>query len=154
LPPPTSWKPSASSATSPLPEPPGGARTTLFIDRCAWSRKLGEALSLAAIPFVAHHDRFAPDAPDEEWLAGVADQGWLVLTRDKNIRYKANEQAAVVRARLHLFVLTQGGLSAQETGRIVVQAYPAIVRRAASTQPPAFYSVTRSADVNLLKLGK
>jgi hypothetical protein len=50
--------------------------------------------------------------------------------------------------------LTQGVLSAQETGRIVVEAYPAIVRRAAGTQPPAFYSITRSADVNVLKLGK
>lgn len=109
---------------------------------------------MAEIQFVAHHDRFAPDAPDDEWLTGVADQGWLVLTRDKSIRYKANEQAAVVRAGLHLFVLTQGGLSAQETGRIVVAAYPAIVHRAATTSPPAFYSITRSADVNLLKLGK
>jgi hypothetical protein len=63
------------------------AGPTLFIDRCAWSRRLGEALATADIPFVAHHDRFAPDAPDEEWLAGVANQGWLVLTRDKNIRY-------------------------------------------------------------------
>lgn len=108
----TSGKPSASSASSP-PEP-AAPRTTLFIDHYAWSRRLGEALVQASIPFVAHHDRFAGDAPDAEWLAAAADQGWLVVTRDQRIRYKANEQAAVVRARLHLFALTQGGLSAAE----------------------------------------
>jgi hypothetical protein len=59
-----------------------------------------------------------------------------------------------VRARLHLFVLTQGGLSALETGRLVVDAYPAILRCAASTEPPALYSITRSGDVNVLKLGR
>ena len=41
----------------------------------------------AGIDFVAHHDRFAPDAPDEERLTAAADQGWLVVTRDQRIRY-------------------------------------------------------------------
>lgn len=148
----TSGKPSASNASS-LPEP-GSLRTTLFIDRCAWSGRLGDALAQASIPFVAHRDRFVGDAPDAEWLAAAADQGWLVVTRDQRIRYKANEQAAVVRARLHLFALTQGGLSAAETAAIVVRAYPAMVRHAQATEPPAFFSITRSGEVNRLKLGR
>jgi len=128
------------------------ARPTLFIDRCAWSRKLGEALRSADIPFVAHHERFAPDAPDEVWLLGVRDNGWLVLTRDKNIRYKANELRALVDARLLMFVLTQGGLTAEDTGRIVCQAYPAIVRVAGRTTPPAMFSIARSGELRALKL--
>ena len=143
-----SGKRSATSASSPQPEP----RATLFIDRCAWSGKLGEALTAAGIHFVAHRDKFAPDAPDDEWLAAAADRGWLVVTRDQRIRYKANEQAAMVRARLHLFVLTQGGLSAAETASIVVGAYPAIVRRAREVPAPAFFSVARSGAVTPLKL--
>ena len=126
-------------------------RPTLFIDRCAWSRKLGEALDAAGIPYVAHHQHFAPDSPDEEWLLAVQSNGWLIVTRDKNIRYKANEHRALVQARLLMFVLTQGGLSAQETGRIVCQAYPAIAKLAARTKPPAIFSVTRAAEVRPLK---
>lgn len=78
---------------------------TLFIDRCAWSKKLGEALDLAKIPYVAHHSLFAPDATDEDWLTAVKDNGWVILTRDKNIRYKANEHRALVDAGLFMFVL-------------------------------------------------
>lgn len=74
--------------------PPEGP--VLFIDRCAWSRALGQTLEAASVPFVAHFQLFASDAPDEEWLQGVADKGWPVITRDQRIRYKANEQAAVV----------------------------------------------------------
>ena len=101
---------------------------------------------------MAHRDKFAPDAPDDEWLAAAADRGWLVITREQRIRYKANEQAAMARARLHLFVLTQGGLSAAETASIVVGAYPAIVRRAREVPAPAYSSVARSGAVTPLKL--
>src|SRR5262245_26784965 len=111
----TSWKRSVSSSDSP-PEP-----RTIFIDRCAWSAAIGEALSTAGIPFVAHHHRFAHDTPDQEWLAAAADRGWLVVTRDQRIRYRANELAAMRRAKLHVFVFTQGGLTGAETGAILVR---------------------------------
>lgn len=58
----------------------------LFIDRDAWSHKLGEALIAANIDFIAHHQRFAPNAPDTEWLAIAGRERWIVLTRDQNIR--------------------------------------------------------------------
>jgi len=125
---------------------------TLFIDRCAWSKKLGEALDLAKIPYVAHHSLFAPDAADEDWLTAVKDNGWVILTRDKNIRYKTNEHRALVDAGLFMFVLTQGGLSAEETARIVTQAYPQIRKVIAKSSPPAIFSLTRTAEVNPLKL--
>lgn len=127
-------------------------RPVLFIDRCAWSKALGQALEAATVPFVRHSELFEPDAPDEEWLQGVARKGWPVVTRDQRIRYKANEQAAVVRARLHLFAFTQGSLSAPETGRILVAAYPRIVECVQKDPPPAFYSLQRSGEVARLKL--
>jgi predicted nuclease of predicted toxin-antitoxin system len=132
-----------SSSASP-PERP------LFIDRCAWSGALGQALSKAEIPFVAHHDRFAPDASDEEWLTAAANQGWLVVTRDQKIRYRSNELAAMRRARLHVFVFTQGGLSASETGSIVVRCYSAMQNFATTVPPPAFFSLTRRGEVTRL----
>ena len=123
----TSGKPSASSSAE-RPEAPAArptARFTLFVDRCAWSRVLGDALRKAEIPFVAHHERFTHDAPDDEWLSGAAQQGWLVVTRDQRIRYKVNEQQAAVRAGLHLFVFTQGGLPAAR-GRVVPALRPGL----------------------------
>lgn len=114
---------------------------------------MGRALNAAGIAFIAHHDRFAQDAPDEVWLAGVANQAWLVVTRDQRIRYKVNEQAAAVRAGLHLFVFTQGGLTAVQTADILVTAYPAMVASAAAKPPPAFWSLQKSGKVIALALG-
>ena len=143
----TSGKRSVSNTDSP-PE-----QRTLFIDRCAWSAALGRALQEAGIDFIAHRDRFAHDTPDEVWLSAAADTGWLVVTRDSRIRYRANELAAMQRARLHVFVLTQGGLTATETetGSIVVRCHPAMLRHAAQVPPPAFFSLTRSGEVSRLK---
>lgn len=139
-----SGKRSASSSGSP-PEP-----APLFIDRCAWSAALGGALAQAGIPFVAHREHFTHDTPDEEWLAAAADKGWLVVTRDQRIRYKANELAAMRSARLHVFVFTQGGLTGAETGDIVVRCHAAILRQASAVAPPAFFSLTRSGEVKRL----
>jgi hypothetical protein len=112
----------------------GGTRRplepVLFIDRDAWSRVLGEALTAACIGFVAHHQRFTPAAPDTEWLAVAGAEGWLVLTRDQNIRRRPNELAAVKAAGVCMFVLGQGNLSAAETARIVVGAWPRMLRAA------------------------
>lgn len=107
----------------------------------------------AGIPFIAHRDQFAHDAFDEAWLTAAADKGWLVVTRDQRIRYRANELAAMQRARLHVFVFTQGGLTGAETGSILVRCHAAMVRHADRVPPPAFFSLTRSGDVNRLKAG-
>ena len=172
---PTSGKHSASSSGSPpdlLPptrlrrgppegdQAPSGGRAgpaleqrTLFIDRCAWSTALGRALGEGGIGFIAHHERFSHDTPDEIWLSAAADKSWLVVTRDQRIRYRANELAAMQRARLHVFVFTQGGLTAAETGSILVRCHAAMMRQAAHVAPPAFFSLTRSGEVKQLKAG-
>lgn len=110
----------------------------LFIDRCARSAALGQALNEGGIHFIAHHERFSHDTPDEIWLSAAADKSWLVVTRDQRIRSRANELAARQRARLHVFVFTQGGLTAAETGSILMRCHAAMVRQAARVAPPAF----------------
>ena len=115
---------------------PDPAPTTLFIDRDAWSHKLDRALREAGIPIVAHRERFADDTPDPDWLAEVGRQGWAVLTRDQRIRHRPNELRAVREARLHVFALTSGNLTAAATAEIVIAAWPAIARAAADNDPP------------------
>lgn len=73
------------------------------------------------------------------------------MTRDRRIRYKVNEQEAAVRAGLHLFVFTQGGLPAAETGSILVKAYAQMATLVATHSPPAFWSLQKSGEVKALK---
>lgn len=124
---------------------------TLFIDRDIWSHRLDAALRAADIAFVAHRERFPDDTPDAEWIAAAAGHGWVIVTRDRRIRYRANEAAAVRRGRLHLFSLTSGNVSAAETATIVVKAWPAIQRAVASTEPPMMWSITRGGEVSPIK---
>lgn len=129
--------------------PPEGL--TLFIDRDAWSTKLDLALRAAEIPFVAHRDVFAHDTPDETWLAEVGRRGWLVLTRDQNIRRRPDELKALRDAGVLLFALTSGNLSAQETADLVIASWPKMVRIAGTTIRPAIFSITRGGDVRRIE---
>lgn len=133
-------------------------RLTLFIDRSAWSNALHAALDEASIPHQAHRWHFAEqdeqaEKDDSAWLRAVADRGWVVVTRDKNIRYRVNELAAMRAANLHVFVFTQGALTARETGRLLVECYPAIAQAAATIAPPALFSIARSGNVRPLRVG-
>lgn len=139
--PPDAVPPVASSASS----------TTLFIDRDIWSHRLDEALRTAGIPFAAHRDHFPDDTPDPEWITAVGERGWVIVTRDRRIRYRANEVAAVRKSQLHLFALTSGNVSAAETATIVVKAWPAIQRAVATTAPPMMWSITRGGAVSAIK---
>lgn len=128
--------------------PPNPNEFTLFIDRDSWSGKLGVALKQAQIPFEAHHEHFAHDTPDPIWLREIGKKGWLVITRDQNIRRKPNELAALREAGVILFAFTSGNLSAQETADIAIKAWPKIQRIASETTPPAIFSITRNGEVN------
>lgn len=132
-------------------EAPAIARITLFIDRDTWSYKLDALLCKADIPFVAHRTVFPHDAPDITWIAEVGKRGWVVVTRDQNIRRRPNELAAVRAAALHLFALTSGNLSAAETAAVITRAWPGMERAVVNTRPPALWSVNRAGGVRLIK---
>lgn len=123
----------------------------LFVDRDASSGRLFQALRDAGIPFEAHRDHFAHDTPDTDWLREVGRRGWLVLTRDQNIRRKPDELAALREADVILFALTSGNLSAQETAEVVVGAWPKMKRMAAAIKPPAIFSLTRGGEVRRIE---
>lgn len=141
-----SKKHSASNNAAP-PDTP-----VLFIDRCAWSHKLGEALTEISAPFIPHHEKFKPACPDEEWLETAGKQGWIVLTRDKNIRRKPNELRAFKEHGVIGFVLTSGDASAADTAALVAAVYLKLIRKAKGTKPPAMFSITLAGAITPIKL--
>jgi hypothetical protein len=64
-----------------------------------------ETLRLEGFSVERHRDHFAPECPDEEWLADIGRRGWVALTHDTRIRYKPNELGAVIRHRVRLLVI-------------------------------------------------
>ena len=53
-------------------------------------------LSEAGLSVETHDSHFSHGTKDVEWLPAVGRNGWFVLSRDKRIRYRPNEQAAVM----------------------------------------------------------
>lgn len=141
-----SKKRSASNNVAPPDSP------TLFIDRCAWSQRLGDALTALGITFIAHHEKFQPNGSDEEWLEVAGKERWVVLTRDKHIRRRANELDAYRRHGVVSFVLASGNASAADTAALVCRLYPKLIRKACSAKPPAMFSITLGGTISPIKL--
>jgi PIN like domain len=106
-------------------------------------REIGETVEI-------HDDHFAPDAKDEDWLAEVGKLGWVVLTKDDRIRYRATERMALLSARVRAFVLTSSQLQGAEMAAAFVKALPRIKRLIANHAPPFIGRVSRAGNVALL----
>jgi PIN like domain len=144
-----SKKPSASSNVA-QPNFP-----LLFIDRCAWSNRLGEVLKSAGIAFVPHHDHFEQACPDVDWLPIVGKNGWIVITRDKNIRRKPNELQAFKENNVLAIVLSSGSssqASAADTAELLIRLYPKLMRKIQASKPPLMLNVTLMGTVSTVKL--
>ena len=99
-----------------------------------------------------HSDHFADDALDTEWLGEVGRRGWIVLTKDKNIRKRELERTALRSARVHAFFLGQQGLSGTEMAAIFANAIPAMLRLLKGARRPVLAVVHRDGNVAPIKL--
>jgi hypothetical protein len=97
-------------------------------------------------------DFLQPGAKDTDWLAALAGQDWIVLTKDKNIRRRPLEAQALIAAGLRVFVITSTDLTGDEAGSIFVEAIPKIRRFCQKHEPPFIAGVTRMAEVTMLKI--
>lgn len=70
----------------------------------------------------AFDDLFPQATPDVEWLTAVGQQRWVVLTRDRHIRYNKVERAALFAASVQCFTLTSSGVTGDEAAEILVSA--------------------------------
>jgi len=71
-----------------------------------------------------HYANDASDIPDEQWIAEGCLNGWILLTKDKRIRYRAAEFEALVQG--HLFCLVGGNLDTEGMAAAFLSAMPKI----------------------------
>ena len=64
---------------------------------------------------------------DEQWIAAGCRQGWILLTKDRRIRYRAEELASLAGS---LFCLADGNASIQVMTDTFLAAMPKIMRSA------------------------
>jgi len=101
-----------------------------------------------------HDDFFAADAADVVWLERAGREGWIVLTKDRAIRWRAVECMALMTAGVRAFTLTSGNLQGKEMAEIFVKALPAMRRFAVAHEPPFIGAVAKNGRVTLFLSGK
>jgi hypothetical protein len=112
-----------------------------FTDRDL-GKRFPEILKSGGVKVERHADHFTHDTPDETWLEAVGKRGWIALTHDRRIRYKANERDAVIRHGVALLVIV-GAAPFPELGRSFVITLPAIENFLHSHKPPFIAKVYR-----------
>ncbi len=106
-----------------------------FVDRCLESRSLVESLVGGGADVRRHSEFFKPDASDEAWLPEVGQKGWVVLTKDKNIRRAPVEIEALRNAKARYVCLTAGNMRGDEQAACLVQHWKDHRERGASPNP-------------------
>lgn len=79
--------------------------TRVFFTDRDLGKRFPDILAAAGLTVERHHDLFAPDGSDEQWLEHCGDKDRIALTHNERIRYTPNELAAVIRFRVRLLIV-------------------------------------------------
>lgn len=77
-------------------------------------------------------------------LTRAGQTGWIVLTRDKRIRYRQLERLALHAAKVRAFVFTGGNVTVKDTAAISVRALPRMNKIVRTDAGPFIYHFGRS----------
>jgi hypothetical protein len=108
-----------------------------------------EALVQLGIQHQRHGQHFAPGTQDTVWLPVIGEKGWILLTKDKRIRFNDLEKEAVVAYRVREFYFTSGNYSGAEMALMLVAALPEMIRLCGKQAPPFIASITKAGKVHL-----
>jgi hypothetical protein len=99
--------------------------------------------------YVRHADKFIAGEIDEKWLPKVSQEGWVILTKDKGIKYNELEIAAIKENKGREFVFGSGNWSGDQMADILSKALPKMKRLAKKTEAPFIASLTQTGAVHL-----
>jgi predicted nuclease of predicted toxin-antitoxin system len=134
-----------------VPEP--REPVTFFLDHNFGSVVVASALREAGYKVEVLGDNFPSNCKDEEWLQEVGRRGWVVLSKDRNFRYRRFEWDAFQRAGVAAFVLTVGDLSGQAVSTLLLNCIDRIQRLVTTRTRPLLVTISRSGHFDV-KVGE
>ena len=117
-----------------------------FCDRNL-GKQLPAALRARGIDVVVHDEQFPQATADEDWLAAAGQQRWIVITRDRRIRFNEVERRALIDYGVGCFMLTRADASAAEMDHCLRAAWYDIIRISMTIPRPFLYSVSAEGKV-------
>lgn len=128
-------------------------RAAQNLDEKALAEGVGKPVNVTpSFSTIAKESRFAPDEKDEVWLAEAGRKGWIVVTRDKQIRHRQNELRAIKATGVVAFVLTAVNITGAELAEMLFKYAPKMARKAREAKPPAVFAVSRGGEIKQLAL--
>jgi len=116
-----------------------------WVDRCLGTEVVPTALRDHGANIRTYDDLY-PDDPkvsDETWIPEVASRGWVILTKDKNIRRAAAEIQALRNARARYVCLSSSNMRGDEQAACLVSHWKTIQSVVMTKPVPLIVSVTR-----------
>jgi hypothetical protein len=101
------------------------------------------------VQYRRHGACFHPGEADAVWLPYVCKEGWIVLTKDKGIRYNQLEVAAIIVNKGREFFFRSGNWSGAKMAEILSKALKKMKRMAKRIDAPFIASLTEHGDVLL-----
>lgn len=127
------------------------SRPEFFVDRSLGRHTVAATLRDAGWTLRTHFEVFGKRdevVSDAEWLELCGTEGLVVLTKDRRLRYRPAEIAAIRRYRVKAFVLTSGELTAREQAERFIANAKAI-EEAAAARGPFVYAVQAKRIVRI-----
>ena len=113
----------------------------IFIDRSI-PRDIADALACVRDDVEWLEPRFPDDTADEIWLAEAGRQGWVVLTRDKQIRRRYVERQAILDNNVGCFILGhKQTLNRWNLLKVIVGTLDDMEQRFAETPRPFIFTI-------------
>jgi hypothetical protein len=122
----------------------------IFFDRSV-PRSVAEALKLVRTDIRWLEDEFPHDVKDAAWLQDVGIRGWLVIGRDRRIRYRPAEKQAIIDHRVGYFCIAQNTNPTRwEYLRLIVTTLDQMEYVFATTDRPFIYGVYKDGEFRRL----
>lgn len=118
-----------------------------FLDRNFGTKVIANLLRDAEFKVEIHDDHLPQTAPDEEWIYYVAQQNWVALTKDKNIRYRAAEIGAVKDFGARLLVIRAKNTTGKDVANILIANREKIEKFVGSANAPFIAGVDRNGKI-------
>ena len=99
-----------------------------------------------------HDDHLPENAPDEDWIALVGRKGWVAITKDRNIRYRAAELDAIRRHSASVIVIRMKNATGSEIAETLVKGRHRIARLVAKTPSPFVAGIYGSGTVKAYEI--
>jgi hypothetical protein len=124
----------------------------LFLDEnLSKCKPILESLTANSVLHERYHDYFEPGIDDEIWLPFVAEQSWVILTKDKRNRYNQLEKVAIRRHKIAEFYFGSGNMSGAEMADAIKAALHQIKKICKSEQPPFIGSISKSGSIIIVE---